>query len=436
LANTKGMLNLNASFTIEMWVRMRSGVQILVGDESWPPVGEPSAVRPCGFVFRTHGKQGEAWDFGLTMGTMKQPWWTVGGRPRPVIDEWQHIAICKTPVEARLYWDGKLYAIRSCRGEKFVPCPSNLFLGVRRNAHVDRFIDADFRAFRVSGKSLYQKEFTPAKSFPKSADTLLLLDFSVGEGNQIADLSGHKRHGTIVGAEWVALDNQAPPPETARGLRFKNRDYVELANTKGMLDLNGSFTVEMWVKVRPGYQSLVSDNSWKGVGQPGTGPACGWVFATTGGGKGKPLALNVTLAATKQEWFVTAGGPHPINDQWQHIAICKTPKDVRVYWDGKLRIRTPCAGEKFIPCPGNLFLGVHKNPAKWETVDADFRAFRVSGKALYLTEFTPPRNLEKTADTLLLLDFSAAQGDQIPDLSGYKRHGTIVGAEWVRLDNK
>ncbi|HKA06856.1 MAG TPA: hypothetical protein VKD71_06325, partial [Gemmataceae bacterium] len=57
--------------------------------------------------------------------------------------------------------------------------------------------------FRVSGKALYDKDFTPPDTFGKTSETLLLPDFSTPNAKKLTDVSGHNRHGTIVDATWV-----------------------------------------------------------------------------------------------------------------------------------------------------------------------------------------------------------------------------------------
>jgi hypothetical protein len=202
LANTRGVVDLNGTFTIEMWVRLRPGVQYLVGDESWPGAGEPgSGAR--GFVIRTGGSQGGNWEFNFTMAFGPENWWLATGPQRRITDEWQHIAVCKTLDEVRLFWDGKLYTSRAIKGEKFIPCNSNIFLGVRRNGWQDRQVDADYRAVRISRKAVYQNDFTPPQQLDKTDDTSVLLDFSTAEGKVIPDLSGKKHDGTISGGTWL-----------------------------------------------------------------------------------------------------------------------------------------------------------------------------------------------------------------------------------------
>jgi len=45
----------------------------------------------------------------------------------------------------------------------------------------------------------------------------------------------------------------------------------------------------------------------------------------------------------------------------------------------------------------------------------------------------PPGDAEADPHCLALFDFSVGQGDQLPDLSQRKQHGTIVDAQWVSV---
>jgi len=203
LANSEGLINLNQTFTAEMWVRFSSpGTQYLIGDESWPKVGAP-VPRSAGWVLRT--KTGIPGPFNLTVALDKADWWQLDGPARPLSHQWEHVAVSKATDAFHVFWNGRLYASKSCRGVKFTLCPSNLFLGVRKNALADREFNGDIRAFRLSSKPLYQNAFIPPKLFDKTADTLVLLDFSVGRTNEIRDVSGNRHHGTLVGVEWAEL---------------------------------------------------------------------------------------------------------------------------------------------------------------------------------------------------------------------------------------
>jgi formylglycine-generating enzyme required for sulfatase activity/serine/threonine protein kinase len=78
---------------------------------------------------------------------------------------------------------------------------------------------------------------------------------------------------------WKEFDRLTIPYTATHYLRFRDRDRVEFLNTRGLLDLNGVFTVELWARLRPGLQYLVGDESWPGRGTPVNGSA-GWAGPT------------------------------------------------------------------------------------------------------------------------------------------------------------
>ncbi len=65
-------------------------------------------------------------------------------------------------------------------------------------------------AFRFSRGARYHSAFEPQTLKPDE-NTVLLYDFSEGDGEILHDRSGNKHHGRIVGARWLPA-----PPETAR----------------------------------------------------------------------------------------------------------------------------------------------------------------------------------------------------------------------------
>jgi Concanavalin A-like lectin/glucanases superfamily len=198
LENTRELLDLNGSFTVEMWVWLRSGTQYLVGDESWPGVGE-AVNRASGWVLRSR----QPGKLEAVFAIPGNDWWTVEGQWPVRIHRWLHVAVVKDDKEVRLYVDGRVCSSRKVGDQKFVYCPSSLFLGVRKNPNQDRAADADMSAFRISDKAIYRKTFRPAKTLAKTEDTLVLLDFSKGEGKRVDDLSGKDHHGDLGGPEWV-----------------------------------------------------------------------------------------------------------------------------------------------------------------------------------------------------------------------------------------
>jgi hypothetical protein len=218
--------------------------------------------------------------------------------------------------------------------------------------------------------------------------------------------------------------HREPPSLLLNGLDHR----VELANTAGMIDLNGAFTVEMWVKFGKGVQYFAGDETWPD-GFAKVDRPYGWVLRIA-----EDDRMNFTAATVpgrpEGEWAVErAKDPIVIDDDWHHLAVSKSREVIHVFLDGKPYLHMKTSNIKFMNSPFNLFLGA-TNLNHFRRVNCRFKAFRVSGKQLYSQPFTPPAEFTRTDDTLLLLDFSAGKGDTLPDVSGHGHHGTIRGGSW------
>jgi Concanavalin A-like lectin/glucanases superfamily len=211
-------------------------------------------------------------------------------------------------------------------------------------------------------------------------------------------------------------------------LRFKDKNHVELENTRDLIDLNGTFTVELWVRLRPSTQYLVGDESWPGVGEA-VAKESGWALRSPDGGH-----FEAVIATPPKNWFAVRGKTAvPLREakRWQHFALCKDNNATVIWWNGRLYASRVTRDRRFVPCPSNLFLGVRKNGNADRDIDADIAAFRISNVPQYHRPFTPPKNLEKTPHTLILLDIAHGKGAQVLDLSGRDHHGKLVGTSWV-----
>src|SRR2546429_72524 len=115
-------------------------------------------------------------------------------------------------------------------------------------------------------------------------------------------------------AAALAVRGDEPPDPgpvvlTQRCLHFTNRDRVELKDTKGLLDLNGTFTVEAWVRWDANIRAehyLMGDEAWPGMSPdiPATVP-CGWVLRMSAPDRTGTRKLDFTIGATangKADW--------------------------------------------------------------------------------------------------------------------------------------
>jgi len=175
------------------------GLNYLAGDETWPGVGRD--------VKRTHGwvlRIAEDQRMNFTVAVADRPgldWTSNRGDPIVFDGHWHHLTISKNRAGTSVFLDGRLYLHLKASNIPYVNSPFNMFLGPAAYT-AERPVNCRFKAFRVSGKQLYSQTFTPPAEFTRTDDTLLLLDFSVGKGTRVPDLSGHGRHGTIQGGSW------------------------------------------------------------------------------------------------------------------------------------------------------------------------------------------------------------------------------------------
>jgi hypothetical protein len=102
-----------------------------------------------------------------------------------------------------------------------------------------------------------------------------------------------------------------------------------------------------------------------------------------------------------------------------------------VFWNGTRAAKGPVNGLEFIAAPTPLYLGVRKGAHENRRFGGDLRAFRISSKARYASDFKPPETLETDDATLVLFDTTKPHGDDLPDLSGKGHTGQLVGARWL-----
>jgi len=225
-------------------------------------------------------------------------------------------------------------------------------------------------------------------------------------------------------------------------LRLENRDHVQLNKTRGFLNLNGTFTIESWVRwddSRSKVTSLFSDDHAPGDPNSAVRELCGWILRVSPIEDARFRYLELVLAGAppgkrSTQWNILkvkipalpVGEPSP----WHHIAICKTPQLIVLFLDGKPVGKAPCAGARFAMSPSDLFFGVRPGVLESRKVFADYRAFRIVDRIVYKRAFKPQANLPKQGRTILELDFGQGAAGVIPDIAGGNHSGVISGGTW------
>src|SRR5207253_1366862 len=100
----------------------------------------------------------------------------------------------------------------------------------------------------------------------------------------------------------------------------------------------------------------VGDEAWPKMSKDLDVPRpCGWYLRTSELRDGGMRHLEFAAGATtnrKDDWFIVKTPLRPCPEQaWQHVAVCKEPAAIALYWNGKLEIRLPCRGIQFHAAP-------------------------------------------------------------------------------------
>jgi hypothetical protein len=107
---------------------------------------------------------------------------------------------------------------------------------------------------------------------------------------------------------WFASAQERNLRPLTHYLRFTDRNYVELAGTKGLVDLNKSYTIEAWVRWDTEYTGvyyLMGDEAWVGMSRElPIGNSCGWVLRTTAlvDLEKRGLEFSIATASGQPEW--------------------------------------------------------------------------------------------------------------------------------------
>lgn len=192
--------------------------------------------------------------------------------------------------------------------------------------------------------------YEPASTAPRLS---WLLDESswTGGAGEALDVSGNALHGTAFGGASTASSTPALPQVNAQGtcgygvFNATSSQYVQRADSN-LLDLQGSFTIGVWVRPRTrptsGLMSILSkDNNYEFHLNPNGTINWWWQTGTN----------------TTREFNSTTALP---TGQWSHVLIRYAPGDQRIYINGSLAGQASFAGT---PVANNnpLQLGADQN---------------------------------------------------------------------------
>ncbi|MDX1944693.1 MAG: LamG domain-containing protein [Pirellulaceae bacterium] len=347
----------------------------------------------------------------------------IGEVGRPV-----RLAAVSTGQEMRLFVEGKLVESRKYAG----PLPStrgvpmSLASSGAGNSTYAPF-DGTLDEIRLSSAARYDADYVHLARLETDASTLLLYHCDEGTGDVLRDSSGRGNDGKVNGLQWLPVDGALPEGSAkANALDFSPTLPVGAAHVLAAkpFDLRQPLTVEMVATPR----ALADERQSR--------PLCH--FSGHFELKIFENALTWTTAGPMATYVSVRHQPVTVG-QRMHLAGVSTGQEMQLFVDGKLIGSAPITVELTAePRPVVLGFGaatptVESGPG-YRAFDGTIEQFRVSKFARYQRDFPPPTKLAVDPETVLLYDFSEGQGDTLADRSGHNRHGKIIGAKWVKVE--
>jgi hypothetical protein len=219
--------------------------------------------------------------------------------------------------------------------------------------------------------------------------------------------------------------NSAPPngyDGNNYALSMSDYDFVLVENSRGALDLNKDFTIELWLGAHRAPGEVAGDMAWNSSGQPKA--VSGWALRGVKTPEG--YRMEFTVVAADGQLITLPGVSANFGRDPHHVAVCRAGDELRMFIDGKSTSKQN-ASQPLASGPGPIFLGVAGTAPEGSRVRANVHSFHVSSVARYGNDFQP--SLFTSDDqSLVLLDFGAGNTD---DLSGHGRSGKCYGPEWM-----
>lgn len=178
------------------------------------------------------------------------------------------------------------------------------------------------------------------------------------------------------------------------------------------------FTIEMWVN----HLSDTGDHNY--LFATGAWESCPGLWTKTSPSDTRFSLGTFMNGSTSMTSQIKKGA-------WQHVALVRHQGQSLAFIDGvsagSINNGPPAASCSSLP----MRIGMQSIQAQYYA-NTRYDALRISSKALYTANFTPPAALDKNADTMVLWQFNEGSGTTVVDASGNGYDLTLsgTGATW------
>ena len=227
---------------------------------------------------------------------------------------------------------------------------------------------------------------------------------------------------TVPIARSPAAPVDPPQPDIPKGkpkaIHFRGTDRVELADSRGLIDLQKPFTFEVWLRFEPEKNThwiagdlIIGPNH----AEVPTGVIAGWQLFVPQTQAGRHRIAFSTRDGYASDFPVVANG-------WHHLAASGDARRVTVHVNG----RRSASGElstlqtTFVASPIPIHIGGHGylHANQPPGFCGDLRALRISSICRYTANFEPSPTLAADADTQVLWIFPDRAGTRSPMYRG------------------
>ena len=209
------------------------------------------------------------------------------------------------------------------------------------------------------------------------------------------------------------------PQDTGHVLEFNGySSYVDVDHLP--FDEFDAFTIEVWVKA---WQNMILYEGKEG--DPENSLWIGW---------GMPRWINGWEANGGENFVHRIDGK--TSETWEHLALVFDGKHQYFFADGKLLHKIPAPKPGKMVKERHLLVGAQQKWRPEQTGPADrwgigyLAALRISRKARYTKDFTPPAKFSNDDDVELLYDLSRLDEKTLYDVSSKKHNGVIHDVTW------
>ena len=279
-------------------------------------------------------------------------------------------------------------------------------------------------------------EATANTDFDLTSGLVGYWNFEEGEGTQASDSSGNGNHGTLLDMPYEAWTDDTPPSVLAgqHSLRFQDEGRVEIPDS-ATLDVKHAITIAFWVKRSASNGTIMEKGYNQAFALSADSQNARWQISSTSNAEESHVIQDVRLK----------DGNRP--GEWTHHAVCHDGREIRWFVNGELLHTEPILGQlQTSDRPLTLGNSLDSDNASDGLLD-DIRIYDRALSEAEISELagvthlsdlqalspssaaSPPSGVDLTQGLVAHWNFTEGQGTQVKDVSGRKKHGSLMNTD-------